>query len=74
VARQGTHTNWICDLQVGASRVTFTGYGVRDYDDFPSKRAADEPITPLHTSCYAKQLPALAAAGTGTLLRSKVDP
>jgi hypothetical protein len=29
---QGTHTNWTCDLQVVASRVTFTGYGVRDYE------------------------------------------
>jgi hypothetical protein len=73
VAKQGTHTNWTCDLQVGTSRVTFTGCGVSDYDDSLSERVADEPITPLRTSCYAMQLPALAATERGTLPRSKVD-
>jgi hypothetical protein len=73
VAKQGTHTSWTCDLQVDASRVTFTVCGVRDYDDSPSERAADEPITALHTPCYAMQLPALAATGRGTLLGSNAD-
>ena len=74
MAKQGTHTNWACDLQVGTSRVTFTGYSFSDYDDSLSKRAADEAITPLRMSCYAMQPPALAATERGTLLRSKVDP
>jgi hypothetical protein len=71
--KQGTHTNCTCDLQVGTGSVTFTGYGVSD-DNPPSRRAADEVITPLRTSRNAMQLPALAADERGTPLRSKVDP
>jgi hypothetical protein len=74
VAKHGTHTNSTCDLQVGTSSVTFTGHGVSDYDNSPSKRSADEVITPFRTSRYAMQLLALAATERGTLLRSNVDP